>query len=130
MVWPSDGEVGDDGLAASQALISASGGQFGLEFVGVEAPEFDQLADAGVEQVFALLGQLLGFADQGGQFFTDLVAVDPGKNGPIQCRQFGRLPGMIGAVQAVEFAQDAGDGLTPCAGSALTTSTSTRVPKT
>ena len=34
----------------------------GLEFVGVEAPHLDELADAGIEEMLALLRQYLGLS--------------------------------------------------------------------
>jgi hypothetical protein len=56
-------------------LISA-GGAFGLEFVGLKAPELDQLANAGVEEVLALRAELLGFANESSQFGRDLLRSD------------------------------------------------------
>src|SRR5574343_421743 len=105
-----DGEVGNRRLGREPGLDLGRWRQFGLEFVGLEALVLDQPADAGVEQVVALFGQRLRLADEVGQFRFDFQRPAVGDGG-VQRGQFGVLPGMVGAVQAVEFAQHGGDGL-------------------
>ena len=82
-------------------------GQDGLELVGLEAPQANQAADPRVEARVAERGETLRVGDEGGEFRRDGVRPACG-DGRIEFAQFGRLPGVVGPVQTVEFAQHGG----------------------
>ncbi len=60
--------------------------------------------------MIAWAAELPGFGDESGELGSDWLWSTFG-NGQIQVAQLGRLPGVVGAVQAVEFAQHGGDRL-------------------
>ena len=66
-----DLQVGDRWRGFAPGLKIVSGRQAGGELVRLEAPESDQAADTGVEQVVAAGGKLLGFADERGKLVAD-----------------------------------------------------------
>ena len=109
LVFGADFQVGDPRPFALPGGERGGVGQFGLEFLGLEAPQRNQPADPGVEQAFALGGELLRVADQRRQLGLDWPR-STGRQRRIQRAQLRRLPGMVVLVQAVEFAEHGGDG--------------------
>ena len=101
---PVESQVGNRGARGDQGLQLLRIGQHRLEIVALKAPQRNQPADAGIEQMFALRRDRLRSADQAGQLRRNQVRPAL-RDGVVQGGQLGRLPGVIAAVQAVELAQ-------------------------
>jgi hypothetical protein len=93
------------GWAARQAASAAGSGRTGANSSDWKPPEPDQTANAGVKQLPARDRDALRIVDQAGHFGA-YGKRPAGGECRVQGAQFGGLPGMIGAMQAVEFAQD------------------------
>lgn len=89
-------------------------GQGGLELVGLKTPQANQAADTGIKELFAACRDALGVGDQRSHLGRHCLCL-AGRNGFVQCAEFGRLPGMIGAMQAIKLAQH-GSGSGACFG--------------